>query len=149
MQADSKFLEGVEYLIQSLRHLQVPYDQWVEVIAGLTKVSPDANALPRPEVEFEGESAVREAFDLSQLEQALQGLLTSGDAVAVTAGELEASSLQTLLLLSLRRYLGRRKTPRALRIIHAAHRRAILTHVKGPVRRDVQRTVEELLSKAR
>lgn len=149
MQTDPKFNESVEYLINQLRLTQLSQEGWSDKIGSVAGVDCKPDSVRAVASEFAGESAVADKFDLNSLSKSLEDRVSSDDSVVLSVGELQASSLQNQAMLAIRRYYSRRKTPRSLRIVHAAYRRAILTHPKGPIARDLRRAVEHLLAESR
>lgn len=148
MQVDSKFSEAVAYLTAELRKLQLANPAWLDAISEATGIEGlISDSVSRAEQEFNGRTAVIDKFDLSDLNRTLQELITaqSENETLVSVGQIQAATTQVQFLLSLQRYYSRRKQTRIQRIIHAAHRRAILTHVQGPIARDLRRTVENFL----
>lgn len=148
MQVDKKFTEGVDFLLEQLRKAQFGELGWSEVINQGTGQTVSDEAVKSAAAEFPDAGDIGRKFDLSELKKTLEALVTD-DQGGVSVGELQAAEMQTRLLLACRRYYARRKQSRASRIVHAAHRRAILSHAQGPIQRDLRRTVENMLVDSR
>jgi hypothetical protein len=155
------FINSLNDATKQLAKWGLPDERWDTLIqqavasllekAKSPKEPPATYLKPMPELAPENKKLdkVASQFDLDEISQSIEQLLTTTKLGAVlTKSQTQALGLEIQWLLDCKRYHGRRKGRRAIRIVNAAHRRAILACDVGPLRANLERSVEDLLSKS-
>lgn len=151
MQVDSTFSDSVNYLINQLRKLHLPYDEWLGVLRDYTQITNISNdSILKTIHEFPGDDDVAKKFTIETIEQTLVSLVNNQtDDRLLTNNESKALAIQLDFLMELRRHYSRRKLSRVQKIIRAAHRRVINTHIDGPVELHLRKQLESILLESR
>ena len=150
MQLDEHYLDAVRYLKEQFGQLQLTDEQWLDVINDQTELSSTATYVKTAADQFPERDAVMKRFSVEGLRSALEDQAAdTSEEIRLSTGEIEVAARQQQVLLDLQRYLARRKQSRVVRLVNAAHRRAILTHPQGPINRQLSLAAEELLTRSR